>query len=160
MSACPPQSDSPLSVAANWIGIVTFITTTIGGLTIFYTIFKAYEKAQDDLIEYGQAMSTSSREWIADIETMEPMLLRRASDGPASGRQLLDSALGLILQVRKLAKRLDAALNAGVTKKRRGLLGFVDVYRLAQSSEVSNAMKELQRIAPSLLAMKMNLILM
>jgi hypothetical protein len=151
---CPPQSDSPLSRAASWIGIVTFITTTLGGLTIFYTLYKTFEKAQEDILEYGKAVSMSSKELIADIEAMEPMLQRLAH-----GHRLLGKVMELIVQIRELTSLLDADIKLG-TPDSKGVGRVIGIYRLGRNQELTTAMKEIQRIAPSLQAMKMNLVLM
>ena len=151
---CTPPSDSPLSVAASWIGITTFITTTLGGLTIFYTLYNTFEQAQEDILEYGKAVSRSSRELLSDIEAMEPMLKRSAH-----GHRLLAKTMELVLQIRELTNKLDAAIKLG-TPKSKGIGKIIGIYKLGRNRELPNTMKEIQRIVPSLQAMKMNLILM
>ncbi|KIM98638.1 hypothetical protein OIDMADRAFT_56985 [Oidiodendron maius Zn] len=153
---CPPQSDSPLSIAASWVGIVTFITTTLGGLTIFYTIYRSFEKAQDDILEFGKAISMSVQELMADIETMEPMLQRLAH---GHGPRTLESAMELVIQIRKLIGRLDADIKMG-TPNNKGIRRTIGIYRLGRNPELANTLKEIQRRVPSLQAMKTNLVLM
>lgn len=65
------SSDSRLSLVANWISIVTFITITLNGLGMFYIFYKLYKKTEEDLVAYEKALKESS-ESLAFINFGQP----------------------------------------------------------------------------------------
>ncbi|KAF2250936.1 hypothetical protein BU26DRAFT_562899 [Trematosphaeria pertusa] len=146
------SGDSPLSIAANWISIVTFITTSLGGLTILYTFYKQFEKAEEDLVAYGNVLAESSKVLIADIDAIEP-IIKRFPLKLAS----LENTFQMYEQIRELVDKLERSLRVQ-SPGQKGLRRFVGTWKLGRNTEPANTVREIQRITPSLSAMKINLL--
>jgi len=143
-------SDSPLSLAANWISIITFITTSLGSLGILWSFYKQLERAEEDLNAYGIILAESSKALIDDFDIINRI-------GQRSSAEPLSQTLQMYNQLRVQIRTLNDELHSQKPYE-HGWCKVIRIWKLRRNTELAKAVREIERLRTSLSAMKINLL--